>query len=107
MAIEFQLSRANQNRKNIHTGLKLPHGQGQSDAQNIASRRLGFHLSPLHGLQKGDGKKSLRKPRSQHLNIDGVGQIAQTPRKRQIHGLHPIEQGVGTRRKQMIISFVG
>jgi len=32
MAIEFQLTRANQNRKNIHTGFKLTHGQGQSNA---------------------------------------------------------------------------
>jgi hypothetical protein len=30
MAIEFQLTRANQNRKNVHAGLKLTHGQGQS-----------------------------------------------------------------------------
>jgi hypothetical protein len=75
MAVEFQLTRANQNRKDIHAWLKLTHGQGQPNPQNIAGRRLSFHLSPLNGLQKGYGKKGLSQTRFQHLNIDGVGQI--------------------------------
>ena len=102
-AFEFQLTATHQHTENIHPWAQLSHGERQLKPQQIGACRLRFHLTVQDGLQQIHRQQGLGQTGTQQLNIHGMGEVPQSSRQGQIHGVHPLQQRHRHGRQQVVL----
>lgn len=88
----LEVAGAQQHPQGLHLDRHVRAAEGQLNLQQVGRGGQSFQVSLQHGIEQVQWQQAAGESQLDQIQIDGVGEVAQTPLQRLVQRLPPLQQ---------------